>query len=190
MTAANREGPRSPAAQRPGIVKRQNKKDGNVKAIRYAIILAVSLTVYGAAAQDAAKPSTGIDSDIALLRANLQAQKTDIITKTMSFDDAQGKAFWPLYREYSTKQQNIGDQRVSLIKDYADNYQTMDDARAQDFMNRLMKFEQARSKLAASYWPKFKKAIGAKQAAKFYQVENRLRLVTDLQIASSIPIIQ
>ncbi len=161
-----------------------------MKAIRYAVMLAVSLAVYGAAAQDAAKPQTGIDSDIALLRADLQADKTAIITKTMNFSDAQGATFWPLYREYSTKQQVVGDQRVSMIKDYAENYQTMDDAKAQDFMTRFMKFEEARNKLAASYWPKFKKAIGAKQAAKFYQVENRLRLVTDLQIASAIPILQ
>lgn len=161
-----------------------------MKVIQYVAFLALSLAVSGAAAQDAANPSTGIDSDIALLRANLQAQKTDIIGKTMSFDDAQGKVFWPLYREYSNKQQIVGDQRVSLIKDYGDNYQTMDDTKAQDFMDRLMKFEQARDKLAKDYWPKFKKAIGAKQAAKFYQVENRLQLVTDLQIASTIPIIQ
>ncbi len=153
-------------------------------------MLAVSLTVYVAAAQDAAKPQTGIDSDIALLRSDIQADKTEIVTKTMALTDAQAKGFWPLYREYSNQQQIIGDQRVSIIKDYADNYQTMDDAKAQDLINRLMKFEDARNKLAQTYWPKFQAAVGAKQAAKFYQIENRLRLVIDLQLASSIPIIQ
>jgi hypothetical protein len=54
----------------------------------------------------------------------------------------------------------------------------------------MIKFEEARTKLRAEYYPKFNKAIGAKQAAKFLQVDNRLTLLVDLQIASAVPIIQ
>jgi len=133
---------------------------------------------------------SGIDSDIALLRSDVQAQKIDVITHTMQFTDAQSQAFWPLYREFSGKQQTIGDQRVSIIKDYADSYDTLDDAKADELESRMIKFEEARTKLRAEYYPKFNKAIGAKQAAKFLQVDNRLTLLVDLQIASAVPIIQ
>jgi len=166
-----------------------------VKVTKYVVMLAVFLAVSGAMAQTPAPspaqtPQTGIDSDIALLRADIQTQKTAIITSTMQFTDDQAKAFWPLYRDYSTKQQAIADQRVSLIKDYANQYDTMTDAQADALVGRLMKFQDARAKLAESYYPQFKKAIGAKQAAKFYQVDNRLTLVIDLQIASAVPIMQ
>jgi hypothetical protein len=57
-------------------------------------------------------------------------------------------------------------------------------------MGRMHKFDRARTDLRVEYYPKFKKAIGAKEAAKFLQVDNRLTLVVDLQIASAIPIIQ
>jgi hypothetical protein len=155
-------------------------------------MLVVSFAAYGAMGQTSAPApaQTGIDSDIALLRADLQTAKTAIITDTMQFTDDQAKVFWPLYREYSTKQQAIGDQRIALIKDYANQYTTMTDDQADALEGRLVKFEEARAKLAESYYPKFKKALGAKQAVKFYQVENRLRLVGDLQIASAVPIIQ
>jgi hypothetical protein len=160
--------------------------------MNYAAALVVSFAMCGAMAQTstAAPDQTAIDSDIALLRADLQTTKTAIITDTMKFTDDQAKVFWPLYREYSTKQQAIGDQRISLIKDYANQYATMTDDQAEALEGRLVKFEEARTKLAQSYYPKFKKALGAKQAVKFYQVENRLRLVGDLQIASAVPIIQ
>ena len=42
----------------------------------------------------------------------------------MQFNDADAKAFWPLYREYANKQQVLGDQRVSVIKDYGAQYDT------------------------------------------------------------------
>jgi hypothetical protein len=38
--------------------------------------------------------------------------------------------------------------------------------------------------------PRFTKAIGAKQTAKFYQVDNRLNLLTNMQLAALLPIIK
>jgi hypothetical protein len=35
-------------------------------------------------------------------------------------------------REYANKQQMIGDQRVSVIKDYANHYDTIDDVKADE----------------------------------------------------------
>jgi hypothetical protein len=161
-----------------------------VKAMKVAAMMVISMVACGAVAQTSTPTTTGIDSDIALLRSDLQTQRTDVITHTMHFNDVEGEAFWPLYREYTNKQQIIGDQRVSVIKDYAAHYDAIDDPKADELMDRLIKFDEARTKLRAEYYPKFRKAIGAKQAAKFFQVDNRLNLLVDLQLASAIPIIR
>jgi hypothetical protein len=161
-----------------------------VKDIRVVTMLAALLMASGAIAQTATTDQSGTDTDIALLRSDVQAQKTDIIGKTMQLSDTDAKAFWPLYREYANKQQTLGDQRVSVIKDYGAEYDTLTDAQADGLMDRMLKFNKSRNELTAQYFPKFKKAIGAKQAAKFIQVDNRLTLLVDLQLANSIPIIQ
>jgi hypothetical protein len=161
-----------------------------VKEIRSLVMLTVLLGASAAFAQTPTTDQSGTDTDIALLRSDVQAQKTDIIGKTMQLNDTDAKAFWPLYREYANKQQVLGDQRVAAIKDYANQYDTMTDAQADSLAARMIKFGQARTQLSADYYPKFKKAIGAKQAAKFLQVDNRLTLIVDLQLANSIPIIQ
>ena len=64
-----------------------------------------------------AKPLS--DSDIQLLRSDVQAGKNEIITATMQLTDAESTAFWPVYRDYARDQQKIGDERVTLVKDYA-----------------------------------------------------------------------
>jgi hypothetical protein len=161
-----------------------------VKKTRLLMMMAALLVTSGAMAQTATTDQSGTDTDIALLRSDVQAQKTDIIGKTMQLSDADAKPFWPLYREYSTKQQALGDQRVSVIKDYAAQYDTLTDAQADALMARMIKFNKSRNDLTAEYYPEFKKAIGPKQAAKFFQVDNRLTLLVDLQLANSIPIIQ
>ena len=134
-----------------------------------------------------AKPLT--DADIQLLRSDVQADKNQIIAHTMQFSDSESTAFWPVYRNYARDQQLIGDERVQLIKDYAQHYDALDDARAKNMVQRLLNIDGKFVTLRQEYWPQFEKALGAKKAAKFYQVDNRLTLIVNVQLASEIPLV-
>ena len=151
-------------------------------------LLALFIPVSVAQTADvSAKPLS--DSDIQLLRSDVQAGKNEIITHTMAFTDAESSAFWPVYRDFARDQQVIGDERVKLIKDYAQNYDKIDDAKAKDMTQRLLNIEAKVVNVRQEYWPKFEKALGAKRAAKFYQVDNRLSLIVNMQLASAIPLV-
>src|SRR6516225_5882794 len=155
-----------------------------------AVCALFALLIPSALAQTAdvsAKPLT--DSDIQLLSSDVQADKNQIITHTMAFTDAESAAFWPVYRDFARDQQAIGDERVKLIKDYAQNYDKIDDAKAKDMAQRLLNIEAKMVNVRQEYWPKFEKALGAKRAAKFYQVDSRLSLIVNLQLASAIPLV-
>jgi hypothetical protein len=135
-----------------------------------------------------AKPLT--DADIQLLRSDLQADKNEIITRAMQFTASESAAFWPIYRDYARDQGSVGDERVQLIKDYAQHYDTMDDAKATNMVQRLLNIDAKLVNLRQEYWPKFDKALGAKRAAKFFQVDNRLTLLVNLQLAAEIPLLR
>ncbi len=134
-----------------------------------------------------AKPIS--DTDIQLLRSDVQADKNQIISHTMDFTDAESTAFWPIYRDYAHDQQAIADERVQVIKDYAKNYDALDDAKSKDMTQRSLNIDAKFLNLRQEYWPKFEKALGAKRAAKFYQVDNRLTLLINVQLASEIPLV-
>src|SRR5580704_6085243 len=143
-------------------------------------LLALSSVVTSAQTADvSAKPLT--DSDIQLLRSDVQSDKNEIIAHTMQFTDTESAAFWPVYRNYVRDQQ--------AINDYAANYDSLDDSKAKDMVQRMINFEDKTLNLREDYWPKFMKALGAKRAAKFYQVDNRLSLMVNLQLAAAIPLI-
>jgi hypothetical protein len=135
-----------------------------------------------------AKPLS--DSDIQLLRSDVQADKHDIIAHTMAFNDQESAAFWPIYRDYARDQQVIGDDRWKLIKYYAANYDTLDDAKGNDMAKQMFSIDSRTTKLREDYWPKFEKALGGKRAAKFYQVDNRLSLIINLELSSEIPLLR
>jgi Spy/CpxP family protein refolding chaperone len=148
------------------------------------------LTVTASAQTAGATPKPLTDSDIQSLRSDVQADKNDIILGTMQFTDAESAAFWPVYRDYARDQQLIADQRVQLIKDYAQNYDSMDDAKAKDMVQRMINIDDKTLNLRKTYWPKFMQGLGAKRAAKFYQVDNRLSMIINVQLTAAIPLLK
>jgi Spy/CpxP family protein refolding chaperone len=168
-----------------------------MKRISCLAVLAFVLGTGSAFGQSAQTPpadaNTGhpvTDDDIAVLRQDVQADKTQIISRDMDFTDEQATAFWPIYRDYAHEQQKIGDQRVALIKDYAENYGKIDDAQAESYISRWVKYDEDSAKVRNKYIGKFKKAIGGKQTARFLQVDNRLNLLVNVQLAALLPLIK
>jgi len=152
-----------------------------------AIFLLVSVSGIAQTANVHAQPLS--DDDIKLFKEDVQAVKDDIINHTMMFTDAENATFWPVYREYAKDQRAVADKRLALITDYAQSLDKMDDAKAAQLTDRLLQIEDETQALRRQYLPKFQKALGAKRAAKFYQVDNRLTLIVDVQLASEVPLI-
>jgi len=129
------------------------------------------------------------DTDIQLLRSDLQSAKNQVIADTMKFTDQESAVFWPVYRDYAHDQTVIADERLKVITDYAHHIDKMDDSTAKDLSQRMFDIEAKVTNLQQQYWPRFEKAIGARRAAKFFQVDNRLSLMIDVQLASEVPLI-
>ena len=129
------------------------------------------------------------DQDVQLMRQDLQKQKDQIITDTMTFTDSESTGFWPIYREYASEQRAIAAKRFDLVIDYAKSLEKMDDNKARDLSQRLFAVDDETLALRKKYYPRFEKALGAKRAAKFYQVDNRLNLMITYQLTSEVPLI-
>jgi hypothetical protein len=125
---------------------------------------------------------------VELLRSDLRAQKVAVITEVMQFTEDEDAKFWPVYREYEVALAKINDDRMKLVTDYADSYDTLTDQTADRLVQDALGLEARRHALMVEYYDRFKKVLPAKTAARFMQVENQILLLLDLQIASSLPI--
>jgi hypothetical protein len=97
--------------------------------------------------------------------------------------------FWPVYDQYTAEAGKIGDSRVALIKEYAQSYATITDAQANDFMKRAAAIDQQFTALRSKYVPQFENAISAKKTALWFQLDRRLDLLINLQLAANIPLV-
>jgi hypothetical protein len=136
---------------------------------------------------DAESREANLSAYVALMRSDLRSQKVAIITDLMRFTEEEDAKFWPVYREYETALAKINDDRIALIKQYADSYTSLTDATADDIATRALGLDARRHALIVEYYDRFKKVVAPKTAARYLQVERQIQLLIDLQIAANLP---
>jgi hypothetical protein len=150
-----------------------------------------------AAAKPETKPAATDDSRdmnlrayVELLRSDVRSQKVAILSEMMGFSEPEDAKFWPMYREYDAELSKINDDRVTLIQEYAKNYDQMTDAVADRIARGVLDLEGRRHALKLKYYDRFKTALSPKTAARFLQVENQLLMILDLQISAALPVVK
>jgi hypothetical protein len=128
-----------------------------------------------------------IDSTIAVVRANMQADRTTLITTGMNFNDKDGAAFWPIYKQYQYERSKVDDDRVAVIKEYTQKYSTLTDAEAKAMADKTLDCDSRLAELKKKYYRKFSKVLPALTVAKFFQLERRVDLMMDMQVEASLP---
>ena len=129
-------------------------------------------------------------SYIQLMRLNLKAEKANIIVQSIQFTDEESKNFWPVYKKYEEKLDKVSDQRVAFIRSFAENYDTMTDAKADELMNAAFQYQKERLALTEELYKNVKKVLGPVKAVKLIQLEHQINLLIDLKINSELPLIK
>jgi len=143
------------------------------------IALAVLMTIPAAAfAQEAL---------LEVLRSDVRAERVSIITEMMAFTDEQAEIFWPIYRDMENEAGKLTDQRIALIKEYAEAYEEMTDKKAKDIVTKAFTLREKYLALEKKYYTKFSKALDPITAAKFYQLNREITLMIDIQVSAGLP---
>jgi Spy/CpxP family protein refolding chaperone len=169
-----------------------------MKKLVTAFLLVTSLCfIHAAAAQQPAAAASGakvsdqeIEKNIELMRADLRSARKQIIAANMNLTGAQAEKFWPVYDSYTQEIMKLGDVRYALAKDYGKSYETMTDAQADDLLKRNAALDQQAAMLRQQWIPKFRKVLTGKQTALFFQLDRRINLLVDLQMASEVPLVK
>lgn len=116
-------------------------------------------------------------------------EKRAIVNEFMQFTPAEATAFGPVYDAYTEEHKKLGAERINIISEYVNTYGQADDVKTDELMTRLLKNNIAIDNLQAKYYPKFKKALSAKRAAQFMQLEIYIQTSLKSQIQGNIPFI-
>lgn len=149
-----------------------------MKKLFLFLVLLLSTSIF---AQD-------VDSYIELLKSDIKTDRKVIITETMEFTQKQSEAFWPIYNEFEHELEKLSAKRIANIKDFAANYDSLTDKKADELIKNSFSFLEDRMSLNKKYYNKFADALTPMVAAKYMQVENRIQLLLDISIAANLPL--
>jgi hypothetical protein len=156
-------------------------------AVTAAFVAVSAMSENQAFAQDS--PSQ-IDEDVKLFRKDLRSQKKQIIAANMDLSETEAQQFWPIYDRYAAELSTVSDPKYSLLKAYAQNYNSLTSEQAESYIKGRASVDESIMQLRLRYLPIFRKALSGKMTALFFQLDWRLSLILDLQLASQTPLIQ
>lgn len=127
--------------------------------------------------------------DIAMIQAMFGKEKKELVKEYMTISEGQSAKFWALYDEYEDKRKSLGRERISLIEDYAKDYDALDAKKATALMTKKFAWTQKFTQLQQTYFTKFSTVVGGLQASKLMQLEDYLENNIRLAVQDQIPFI-
>jgi len=127
-----------------------------------------------------------------ILRQKLKADKKLVIAENLALTDAEGAKFWPVYDAYQKDLQQVNQRLVAVVLAYADAYNkgAVTDAVAKKLLDEAVAVDDAEAKLKGSYVPKILGALPATKAARYIQIENKIRAAIRYEMAEGIPLVK
>lgn len=132
------------------------------------------------------------DSNMEILRDKVKADKKLVVAGNMQLTDAEAKKFWPVYDAYQADLKKVNMQLGDVINTYADAYanNAVTNDVAKKLVNDALAVAEAELKLKRTYLPKVDAAVGAVKAARYMQIENKIRALIKFELAGGIPLVK
>ena len=161
-----------------------------MKAKVNVIILALFIGIFLAGVTVPTLAEDKPADNMQLVKDKIKADKKLFVSENMELTEKEAKGFWSVYESFQKDLTSHNEKLLKLIEDYAQNYDTMTDRKAQALTQDYLALETARVKLLQSYVPKFSKVLGNIKTARYLQLENKISAVLKFELAANIPLVK
>lgn len=131
---------------------------------------------------------TALDDQIALARQSAQTDRKVILLANMNFTSEESELFWPKWEEYRAAAVANGDRKLTLIKEFAENYENMNNQVADEVMTDYFSIKMQEIVILQSFAKELTHFMPATKAMRVIQIETKLDAAITMQLASEIPL--
>lgn len=123
-------------------------------------------------------------------KAAVQKEKRVFVAVALSLEGNEAERFWRVYDQYEKDlAAAFADKLIALIEDFEKSNADMTDEKAEELVGRWFDLREVRLNLRWDYFKKFDEVLPTIEVARFYQVENHLALMQELEIVETLPFI-
>ncbi len=130
-------------------------------------------------------------SDQTILTYQVLTEYYDVLVKeAMALTDEQWKAFEPVFTEYKVVMHPVFEKRISLIKDFVKKKGVLNESEAKAALDGILEIERDEWLVLRDFRKDFLEVIPAVKVLRFWQIENRMMLMLEANLAKDIPMAQ
>jgi len=111
-----------------------------------------------------------------------------VYAANLGLTEEESAKFWPIYNEYEAKVKPLQDRLLANINTFAEKYDTLTDADAAAILKEKMAIEKEREALKQKYTKEMEKALPAKKALRYAQLETRIQILIARDLYSLLPL--
>ena len=155
--------------------------------IRFVIAMALAAGL----ATPALAQTTGT-TNMEILRQKIKADKKLVVAHNLTLTDAEGAAFWPVYDSYQKDLQQANQRIMTVVQAYADAYNKgpVANETAKKLLDEVLAADDAEAKLKTSMTQKVLAVLPATKAARYIQIESKVRALIRYELAANIPLVE
>ena len=128
--------------------------------------------------------------DMERIQYSIAVKKMEIMSRAVLLPPAESDAFWPVYRDYERERAQIEARTQGLVQDYMKSYETLDDAKAQELLDRLFELHEQRLVLLRKYAAQLQAKLPMRKVDGFVLTEFQLMWLQDVQRSVNLGLIR
>jgi hypothetical protein len=134
-------------------------------------------------------------TDMQALRTAVRTDKKAFVASTLKLTPAEEKKFWPIYDEYQRNLDMTNRRRVVAIQQLAVGDAPESEIYAKRLVNELIVVDEAEVKARRTLQNRLMRAVPSrilppKKAARYLQLESKIRAVQAYDVAATVPLIK
>jgi len=151
-----------------------------------AVFMVVAMAATTAWAQGQPAPA----NDMQALRAAVKADKKALVAKTLDLTPAEATKFWPIYETYQRSLNASNRQTALAVEDLVGYDKPLSNVFAKNLANEMLASDEAEMKARRKMQNGVMKALPPKKAARYLQLEGKIRAFQDYDLAVAIPLVK
>ena len=137
-----------------------------------------------------AQNKDGDVTDMQALRAAIKSDKKWFVAATLQLTPAEAKKFWPIYDAYQRTIDASNRKRALAVEAVVAKDEDLSNAYARNLATDAIANDEAEIKARRALQNRLMKALPPIKAARYLQLESKIRALQDYDIASMIPLVR
>lgn len=121
------------------------------------------------------------------VRVDLAIRTSGVLAKALLLDKAQQEAFFPVYEAYQREWARLSNERETLLADYLQRANSLNDAAAREVLAKCFALEEKRVALLEHYAGQLEQKLPATLVVEFIEAELHIQNLRDVQLSNRLP---